>query len=50
MIILRGAVAQLARALHSHCRGQGFKSPQLHQSFDNARHGLYAVYSTFDFL
>ena len=28
----RGPVAQLARARHSHCRGQGFESPRVHQS------------------
>ena len=27
-----GAVAQMARALAWHARGQGFKSPQLHHS------------------
>ena len=30
-VISLGAVAQTARALHSHCKGRGFDSRQLHQ-------------------
>ena len=37
--LFRGAVAQLARALPWHGRGQGFESPQLHQVF----HKLFAT-------
>ncbi len=32
LIVILGLVAQLARARHSHCRGQGFDSPRVHQS------------------
>ncbi len=32
-----GGVAQLARALAWHARGQGFNSPYLHESLSNRR-------------